>query len=757
MPEVKKKSVKSTVENSQLSVETPIPKKKKSTNKKSAPQTIKKADSKTGKQSAKKSASKKKGKAATKVYKNKTLVIVESPAKAKTINKYLGNNYHIEASMGHVIDLPKSRLAVDTSNNFTPEYITVRGRAPILNKLKRAAESAKEVLLAADPDREGEAISYHLARAISSKNPNIKRIEFNEITKQAVIDAVNNPREIDQNLVNAQQARRILDRLVGYNVSPILWKKIKRGLSAGRVQSVALRLICEREDEIDAFVPEEYWTLDAKFTKDKISFVAALALIDKNKPELKNQASMDAVLAELDHTKDNYQVAQVKISERRRQPTAPYTTSRLQQDASNKLSFTSQKTMMVAQQLYEGIDIKGTPIGLITYMRTDSTRISPDALNAVRQFIEKQYGQNYLSKTPKQYLSSKSAQDAHEAIRPSDANRTPESVATYLSKDQLRLYRLIWQKFVSSQMSEEVSDQTRVDIESGRFTFRANGKVVKFKGFTTVFDTEEKEDKKLPKLEEGDKLKVTNLKPEQHFTQPPPRFTDASMVKILEESGVGRPSTYAPTIQTLLKRYYVTRLQRAFKPTELGRLVNSMLVKNFPDMVDVKFTARMEDELDQIAQSNLDWVTMLRAFYEPFHVTVTHAMENIDEMRNSLDEPTDYVCENCGRPMVKRIGRYGYFLACTGFPECRTAKSIPLGKCPVCETGDVVQRSAKRGRPFYGCSTYPECNFSTWDKPHQEKPCPNCGKLLLEKSSREKGRYLGCSSCSYEEESDRTA
>jgi len=731
-----------------------VPAKKKSTVDAKSPE---KWSKKASKKASQEGEGKKPVRRSAALYKDKTLVIVESPAKAKTINKYLGSDYHIEASMGHVIDLPKSRLAVDTANDFTPEYITVRGRAPILNRLKKAAEGARQVLLAADPDREGEAISYHLARAIAPKNPNIKRIEFNEITKNAVLEAVQHPREIDQNLVNAQQARRILDRLVGYNVSPILWKKIKRGLSAGRVQSVALRLICEREAEIDAFVPEEYWTLDAKFKKDKASFVAPLALVDGKKPELKNEAQMNAILAELEKTKADCSVASVQVRERRRQPTGPYTTSRLQQDASNKLGFTSQKTMMVAQQLYEGIDVAGTPIGLITYMRTDSSRISPDALKNVREFISKEYGGDHLSKEPRQYVSSKSAQDAHEAIRPSDPARTPDSLSAYLNRDQMRLYRLIWQKFVSSQMADEVADQIRVDIQSGRFIFRAGGKIVKFKGFTTVFDSDEKDEKKLPELAEGDVVKLTDLKPEQHFTQPPPRFTDASMVKVLEESGVGRPSTYAPTIQTLLKRYYVTRLQRAFKPTDLGRLVNDMLVKNFPDMVDLSFTARMEDNLDRVARSDLNWVEMLRTFYDPFHHTVQHAMEHIGEMKNALDEATDYVCEKCGRPMVKRIGRNGYFLACTGFPECRNARSIPLGRCPVCEEGDVVQRSAKRGRPFYGCSRYPDCNFSTWDKPHAEKNCPDCGKMLLEKSSREKGRYLGCSSCSFEESADRTA
>jgi len=727
------------------------------------PETKKKtAASATGKKTAKKTAgtaSKKKTKARKKAGadKNKILVIVESPAKAKTINKYLGKNYIIEASMGHIIDLPKSRIAVDVENDFTPEYITVRGRASILNRLKKLAGNTRQVLLAADPDREGEAISWHLARALKPSNPDIKRIEFNEITKTALEQAIQEPREIDQDLVNAQQARRILDRLVGYNISPLLWKKVKRGLSAGRVQSVALRLICTREAEIEAFVPEEYWTLEAKLAQSKNNFVANLNQLDGKKAEVKSEEQMNGVLASLEG--QSYVVKGITKKERKRSPTAPYTTSKMQQDAANKMGFTSQKTMMVAQQLYEGVELDQGVTGLITYMRTDSPRVSPQAVEYVRGVIEETYGKEYLAGEARLYKSSKSAQDAHEAIRPTDARLTPDSIAKRLSRDQLRLYSMIWQKFVSSQMADEIADHTSVDITAGPAMFRANGRQVKFSGFTEVFNPEDKKkkDNLLPDLKEGEELKLRKLEPEQHFTQPPPRFTDASMVKTLEECGVGRPSTYAPTISTLLKRYYVVRLQRALKPTELGKMVNGILGDHFPDLVNTEFTARMEDDLDKIAQHDMNWVDMLRNFYSPFEATLEKAQKNIAEMKNALDEPTDYVCEKCGKNMVKKIGRKGYFLACPGFPECRNARPIPLGACPKCEEGSVIMRATKRGRAFYGCSRYPDCDFSTWDKPLEGELCPQCGKLLFEKSSREKGRYVACMACEYEDAGSQSA
>ncbi|MBX7056789.1 MAG: type I DNA topoisomerase [Leptospirales bacterium] len=716
----------------------------------------------------KKASSRKRKGGAAKKGRARTLVIVESPAKAKTIHKYLGKNYIIEASMGHIIDLPKSRMAVDVDQDFQPEYITVRGRASILNRLKKLAGSAERVLLAADPDREGEAISWHLSRALGKLNGDIKRIEFNEITKTALEEAIKKPREINQDLVNAQQARRILDRLVGYNISPLLWKKIKRGLSAGRVQSVALRLICSREAEIDRFTPEEYWTLEARLAHGKDSFKAALHSLDGKKAAIGAGPEMQAIVDELQDA--SYAVRSVSVKERKRQPTAPYTTSKMQQDSANKLGFTSQKTMMVAQQLYEGIELEGgVATGLITYMRTDSTRVSPQAIEHVREFIAGQFGREYLSAEPRVYKTSRSAQDAHEAIRPTDPAWTPDRVAPFLSRDQMKLYQLVWQKFVSSQMSDEIADHTSVDIAAGRAIFRATGRTVKFPGFARVFGGEEgerdekseKADKKkkealLPPLAENDPLQLKKLEPEQHFTQPPPRYTDASMVKALEECGVGRPSTYAPTLSTLLKRYYVTRLQRALKPTELGRMVDRIMGDHFPDLINTSFTAQMEDNLDRVARNDLDWVEMLRSFYGPFAGVLKNAHETIGEMKNALDEPTDHVCEKCGRNMVKKLGRKGYFLACPGFPECRNAKPIPLGPCPKCADGQIIQRSTKRGRAFFGCSRYPECDFSTWDKP-AEHNCPQCGKLLFEKSSRERGRYVACAACSYEEAASQSA
>ncbi len=689
--------------------------------------------------------------------KNKTLVIVESPSKAKTINKYLGKDYIIEASMGHIIDLPKSRMAVDVNNEFTPEYITVRGRAPILNKLKRLAGSAERVLLAADPDREGEAISWHLSRALAPLNPDIKRIEFNEITESALKEAVLHPREIKMDLVNAQQARRILDRLVGYSISPLLWKKIKRGLSAGRVQSIALRLICEREKEIEAFVPEEYWTLDAKFAHKKGNMEGSLVTVNGEKADLRNEEQVKGIVSALENVPA--EIRSVVKKERKRSPSAPYTTSKMQQDASTRLGYTSHKTMMVAQQLYEGIELGNDVItGLITYMRTDSVRSSPAAVEQARAHVEKTLGKEYLSPEIRSYATAKSAQDAHEAIRPTDVTRTPESVAQYLSKDQLRLYTLIWQKFVSSQMADEISDVTTIEIQAGDYGFRVNGRIIRFNGFAEVynFDDKKKKDTKVPEVAAGEPVTIRSLEPEQHFTQPPPRFSDATMVKVLEESGVGRPSTYAPTIQTLLKRFYVVRLNKALKPTDLGILVNDVMTSHFSTLVDQDFTAGMEENLDKVSSSELNWKLMLKEFYDPFIQTVEKAVSNIEEMKNVLDEPTDYVCEKCGRKMVKKIGRHGYFLACPGFPECRNAKAIPIGPCPTCETGHVIMRATKRGRPFYGCDRYPECEFSTWDKPTGEL-CPECGKIMLEKSSKEKGKFTGCSSCDYEKESSKTA
>ncbi|MCS7204865.1 MAG: type I DNA topoisomerase [Leptospiraceae bacterium] len=689
--------------------------------------------------------------------KDKTLVVVESPAKAKTINKYLGKNYIVEACMGHVMDLPKSRLGVNVNNGFEPEYLIIRGRAKILNHLKKIAELTKGVLLATDPDREGEAISYHIAKILQEKNSNIKRVEFHEITESGIKKAMQSPRDINMNLVNSQQARRILDRLVGYNISPILWKKIKKGLSAGRVQSVALRLICEREEEIQNFIPEEYWTIEAEFSIDKKKLKTELIQIQGKKPEIKNQEQAEEIQKKLPSI-SNYIIHSIKTKERKRQPTAPYTTSKLQQDASNRLGFTSQKTMMIAQQLYEGVEVEGTPVGLITYMRTDSTRVSEEAIQMVRNYIQEKIGKEYLSSEVRVFSkASKNAQEAHEAIRPTNVEFTPERVQPYLDRDQFRLYQLIWQKFVASQMAEEISETTSIDIlgisdQQEEFVFRANFKKVKFKGFTLIYQEEDDEETgKELLLQEGSSAKLLKVIPKQHFTQPPPRYTDATLVKVLEESGVGRPSTYAPTIQTLLKRYYVVRQQRALKTTELGILVNKMLVEYFPELVDIQFTAKMEEELDQIANSEMHWVDMLKKFYDPFMKKVEHAQAHMQSMRSFLEEPTDVKCDKCGRPMVKKIGRNGYFLACSGFPECTNAKPIPLGKCPKCEEGDIIAKTLKKqkGRVFYGCSRYPDCEFTTWDKPVENRSCPLCGKLLLEKTEKQKGKYIACSSCTY--------
>ena len=671
-----------------------------------------------------------------------TLVIVESPSKAKTINKYLGNDYIISSSVGHIIDLPKSRLAIDVENGFKPEYITIRGKAKILNELKKQASSVSQVLLATDPDREGEAISWHLSNALSVKNSNIKRIEFNEITESAVKEAVAHPREINIDLVNAQQARRILDRIVGYNISPILWKKVKRGLSAGRVQSAALKVICDREEEIEKFIPQEYWSIDAECSYGSKNFKAALSHYKNEKIKLTNRQEVDEVLEAV--TGKQLSVSEIKKQERRRKPPAPYITSKLQQDAANRLGFTSKKTMMVAQQLYEGIDITGAgPVGLITYMRTDSTRISENAVEAVRSYISENYKKEYLPEFPNIYKAKKSAQDAHEAIRPSDVHRTPESIKGDLSRDQFRLYDLIWRRFVASQMTAEVTETVTVNLKCADYTFRANGNKVLFPGFTEVEKQSKSEKSSLPAMKENDLVDVIEIFPEQHFTTPPPRYNDASLVKFLEESGIGRPSTYAPTIDTLQKRYYITRSGKQLIPTILGKLVNNIMSNNFSSLVSVDFTAEMEGKLDRVESSEIDWVKMLDEFYAPFKELLDKAEHNIEEMKGVLDEETDFVCEKCGRKMIKKLGKYGFFLACSGFPECRSAKSLPLGKCPKCD-GDVVKRASSGGKgAFYGCSNYPDCDFLTREVP-SERNCPKCDKLLFVKKIKGRGEELHC-------------
>ena len=676
----------------------------------------------------------------------RVLVIVESPAKAKTIEHYLGSGYTVRASMGHLIDLPKSRLAIDVNNHFQPEYITVRGRAKLLKELQKDAKNSTQILLASDNDREGEAIAWHLNNALSEKSESpIQRIVFNEITPVAIKEAVKHPRDIDEAKVNAQKARRVLDRLVGYNLSPLLWKKVKNGLSAGRVQSVALRLICEREKEVEDFIPEEYWTLDADFVKGKTKFTAQLVQYKESKPELKNEKSVQDIIKEIQGSE--CVVIDKKETEKTVRPKAPFTTSKLQQAAANRLGFTSKKTMQIAQQLYEGIQIGTTRVGLITYMRTDSVRISQTAIDDVRGWIEKNYPEQ-LPPEKIEYSVGKQAQDAHEAIRPTYVKYTPDSVKEYLSRDQLRLYSIIWERFVSSQMNNAKTKTTSVDIRAGEAVFRVSASKLSEKGFYCVMKTlssKEEVSGNLPTLKVGEKLESSDFYPEQHFTQGPARYTDASIVKTLEEKGIGRPSTYAPIISVLLDRYYVTRVNRQLVPTQLGRIICRILVESFPDVINEQFTSDVEDNLDKVEQNSLVWNSMIADFYNPFIAQVDKVMDTQESLKGSLDEQTDKVCEKCGKPMVKKLGRFGYFLACSGFPECHNTRSIPLAKCPRpgCN-GEIVARKTKgRGKEFYGCTNYPECDFITHFKPI-DVYCPKCGWFMVEKYDKKNGAYKSC-------------
>ena len=677
-----------------------------------------------------------------------TLVIVESPAKAKTIEKYLGSSYVVLASMGHLIDLPKSRLGVDVEHGFAPEYLTIRGKAKLLKELMKAAKKSKAVLLASDNDREGEAISFHIRGAIAQKYEglDIKRIVFNEITPQAIREAVKQPHALDEDKVNAQKARRVLDRLVGYNLSPLLWKKVKNGLSAGRVQSVALRLICEREAEVESFIPEEYWSLEADFKKGRHSFSGELVEFRGQKTAPKTEADVKAVIDAI--TGAPCTVGDMRETERIVRPKPPFTTSKLQQTAANRLGFTSKKTMQVAQQLYEGINIGSTRIGLISYMRTDSVRVSDLALAEVRKFIVEQYPAE-LPPEPLLYATDKKAEDAHEAIRPTVVHYTPDSIKEYLNKDQHKLYGIIWECFVASQMSPARQRSTALDVVAGDALFRANASRLVEKGFYKVIKllaTKDDKETVLPELRVGEELKHEGYRPEQHFTQGPARFTDASIIKILEEKGIGRPSTYAPIISVLLERYYVTRENRQLVPTTLGRIINEMLVLSFPDIVNVDFTAGMESLLDAVEDSKQDWVAAMERFYLPFKKRVDEIMVSLESFKGRLDEATDIVCEKCGKPMVKKLGRFGFFLACTGFPECRNTKSIPLARCPRpdCDGEIVARRKAKgRGREFYGCSNYPACDFITYYKPTNSY-CPKCGWFLVEKFDKKRGSFKAC-------------
>ncbi|MCL2067447.1 MAG: type I DNA topoisomerase [Treponema sp.] len=677
------------------------------------------------------------------------LVIVESPAKAKTIEKYLGGDYIVKASMGHLIDLPKSRIGIDVENDFEPEYITVRGRAKILKELQTDAKKSHTVLLASDFDREGEAIAWHLRNAISSKTKTvqIQRISFNEITPQAIKDAVETPRIIDESKVGAQKARRVLDRLVGYNLSPLLWKKVKSGLSAGRVQSVALRLICEREKEVENFIPDEYWTLEADFKVGKTVYTAQLVLWNGVKPELKNETDVNTIINIIKNS--DCMVLDVRQTDKSIRPKPPFTTSQLQQSAANRLGFSSRKTMQVAQQLYEGVNIGESRVGLITYMRTDSVRISQTAINDVREWLGKNHP-NELPEKANEYTVGKNAQDAHEAIRPTYTGYTPEYVKEYLNKDQLRLYTIIWERFVASQMINAKTRTVSADIKSvsgsDEAIFRITGTKFIEKGFYKVMKLlSSKEDKgnPYPLLKTGEKVLIEKFYPQQHFTQGPARYTDATIIKTLEEKGIGRPSTYAPIISVLLDRYYVTRSNKQLVPTLLGKLINNMLVEYFPQYVDAAFTASMEKKLDEVEENRISWPEMIREFWSPFKVRVDEVGKTLESFKGSLDEATEYTCEKCGKPIMKKLGRFGYFLACSGFPECRNTKSIPLAECPKCG-GDVVARKAKgRGKEFYGCVKYPECDFISMFKPIDQN-CPRCGKFLVEKTDKKNGSHKAC-------------
>lgn len=644
--------------------------------------------------------------------------------------------------MGHVRDLPKSQFGVDEKKGFKPKYITIRGKGDIIKELKSATKKAEKVLLASDPDREGEAIAWHLASLLDVDEQSPCRIEFNEITKQAVQNAVKHPRPIDRHRVDAQQARRILDRLVGYNLSPLLWRKVKKGLSAGRVQSVAIRLICDREDEIQSFVPEEYWSLTAKLLKGRNGiFEAKLHKIEQEKAHIPDETTVQRIISELEDVE--FRVAAVTRREKKRQPAPPFTTSSMQQEAYRKLNFTARKTMMVAQQLYEGLDLgKEGPAGLVTYIRTDSTRVSETAAKEAKEFIAGRFGPDYAPEEVQRAVKKGRAQDAHEAIRPTSVAREPDQIKGYLSRDQFKLYKLIWERFVASQMSPAVFDTTSVDIQAGIYLFRVVGSVLKFAGFMQVYiegrDDEEEggEEGNLPALKEGDLLKLRSLVPKQHFTQPPPRYTDATLVKVLEEKGIGRPSTYAPIVDTIIKRGYVIREKKNFYPTELGFVVVELLKKYFPDVIDVEFTAEMEEKLDGIEEGDVNWVKILEDFYLPFRQMLSVAEKEIEQIQVT-DEVTDEVCEQCGRNMVIKMGRYGKFLACPGFPECRNTRPLlePTGvACPRCR-GELVLRRSKKGRKFYGCSNYPECEFVVWDRPTNRK-CPHCGSLMVMKDAR---------------------
>ncbi|MBP3916917.1 MULTISPECIES: type I DNA topoisomerase [unclassified Clostridium] len=675
------------------------------------------------------------------------LVIVESPAKAKTISKYLGKNYTVEASMGHVRDLPKSKLGVDIEDNFNPKYITIRGKGELIAKLKKAAKKADKIYLATDPDREGEAISWHLANILKISEDDTCRIVFNEITKSAVKESIKEARKINLNLVDAQQARRVLDRLVGYEISPILWKNVKWGLSAGRVQSAALKLICDKEEEIKAFEPKEYWTVDCVLKKERKKFPIKLTKYENKKVEITTEEEAQKIIREL--AENDYRIDKVKKGNRLKNPLPPFTTSTLQQEASKKLNFMTKRTMSIAQALYEGIDVKGYgTVGLITYMRTDSVRISEEAQGKAIDFIKESYGEEYIPEKPRVYKGKKNIQDAHEAIRPSHIEITPEIAKASLSAEQYKLYSLIWKRFIASQMTSCSLNTNSIDIVNGAYSFKASGSTIKFDGFMKVYDytTEDDDnDVSLPVLEEGEILLPASVEGKQHFTQPPARYTEASFVKLLEEKGIGRPSTYVPTISTLLSRDYVSREKKNLVPTELGFIVNNIMSDYFKQIVDVDFTADMERKLDYIEEGSEEWKEVVGEFFAPLKIAIDKAEKEISKVVIE-DKVSDVPCDKCGRMMVIKRGRYGAFLACPGYPECHNAKPIVEEldvPCPKCG-GKILAKRSKKGKKFFGCSNYPNCDFVSWNEPIKE-PCSKCGSYMTIKYSKTKGKYAVCS------------
>lgn len=674
----------------------------------------------------------------------KSLVIVESPAKAKTIKKFLGKNYTVKASVGHIIDLPKSKLGIDIENNFQPEYITIRGKGPILKEIRAEAKKAKKIYLATDPDREGEAISWHLCNALKIDEDTPCRIEFHEITKNAIKNAIKKPRKIDKNLVDAQQARRVLDRLVGYKISPLLWKKMRKGLSAGRVQSVATKIIIDREKEITNFVPEEYWSLllDVESNR-KEKFQVKFYSDHSGNKEIKSEEEVNKIISQI---KDqNLIVTDIKLGTKKRNPNLPFTTSTLQQEAANKLGFSTKKTMSIAQQLYEGIDLeKEGTVGLITYMRTDSTRLSEEARQNVYNYLVANVGERYANESPRKApKKNQEIQDAHEAIRPTDVLRNPDAIKSSLSKDQYKLYKLIWERFVASQMTPAIYDTIVIELKANNITFKATGSRLSFDGFLKIYSfATASEEINLPILKVGEKINILKILPNQHYTQPPARYTEASLVKTMEELGIGRPSTYSPTISTILSRGYVEKEGNYLKPTELGSLVTEILEDYFTDIIDINFTADFENRLDYIEEGKEDWHKLIKSFYDIFEKMLQRAEEDIEEI--DLVEESDEICEKCNAKMLIKYGRYGKFLACSNYPECTVTKPIihKIGvKCPKCEEGEIVERKSKKGRVFYGCSEFPRCRFVSWSKPIDER-CPNCNHLLAHKVNKKSEKII---------------